>query len=184
MENRQKLLWDFVVKSHGDQVRKYTGEPYTNHLKNVAEIACQYTDQPWVWEAAILHDILEDTNVTSEELRGFLESIGYSEWVTSAIVKRVQELTDEFTKENYPHLNRRERKELEARRLGGISPVSQSIKYADFLDNISTIGKYDPGFARTYVKEKIKILDMMRMGNIELLIAACAAIHETQLLVR
>lgn len=35
LNKQQSDLFDFVKKSHGDQKRKYTGEPYWNHLKNV-----------------------------------------------------------------------------------------------------------------------------------------------------
>lgn len=182
---RQELLWDFVVNAHGDQVRKYTGEPYWTHLQNVADIACAYEKSPLTWEIAVSHDLYEDTMInTWHPFWDFLVANGYTKTEADIITLGVYQLSDTFTKERYPNLNRKERKAREASRMGSISPGCQSIKYADFIDNISSIGKYDPDFARVYVEEKVRILDKMRAGNIELLIAACAAIHETQLLVK
>ena len=38
MENVVAKALDFATKAHGEQVRKYTGEPYTNHLVEVMNI--------------------------------------------------------------------------------------------------------------------------------------------------
>jgi hypothetical protein len=81
------------------------------------------------------------------------------------IVNLVVELTDVYTKENFPDLNRRARKEMEAKRLGEISSRAQTIKYADLLDNGEDIMKNDPSFGRVYIKEKERILNYMNFGD-------------------
>lgn len=64
----------FAVAKHGDQ--KYGKDPYSVHLKAVAQLV--YTMMPTLTEgwvdtviaAAFLHDALEDTDATPEEIRG------------------------------------------------------------------------------------------------------------------
>ena len=152
---------------HGAQKRKYTGEPYVNHTVQVAKIVKNYGGDDIMVYAAVLHDVLEDTNTTKEELFNHLRQIIGSEKAIE-VVKLVQELTDVFIKDDYPNINRKGRKEMEAMRLGAISPKAQTIKYADLLDNGQDIMKNDPKFRRVYLKEKEQILKHMNKGNQEL----------------
>ncbi|MCD5381796.1 MAG: HD domain-containing protein [Candidatus Pacebacteria bacterium] len=55
---------------HKDQVRKGAQAlPYVTHLFAVATIASDYTDEEDVIIAALLHDTIEDTDYTPEELQ-------------------------------------------------------------------------------------------------------------------
>jgi len=156
-----------AVDLHGNQKRKYTGEPYVNHTVQVAKIVKNYGGDDVMVYAAVLHDVLEDTNTTKEELFNHLRQIIGPEKAIE-VVKLVQELTDVFIKDDYPNINRKGRKEMEAMRLGEISPKAQTIKYADLLDNGQDIMKNDPKFGRVYLKEKEQILKHMNKGNQEL----------------
>ncbi len=70
-----KRAYDFAVKNHGDQKRK-SGEPYIIHPLNVAYILSNLELDDESICAALLHDIVEDTPVTNEELKeNFGESI-------------------------------------------------------------------------------------------------------------
>jgi len=171
LTERQERLLQFVKEQHGEQVRKYTGEPYWHHLVSVAEIVSKY--EPDGIEIAMCHDLHEDTKCSSINLYSFLLEIGYDGGEANIISDGAIELTDEFTSEKYPKLNREARKIKEAERLSNISRLSQSVKYADLIDNTSSIVKYDKGFAKTYLQEKIRTLDQMRGGNINLLIDCC-----------
>jgi guanosine-3',5'-bis(diphosphate) 3'-pyrophosphohydrolase len=166
---RQEQLFAFVSKHHGDQVRKYTGEPYTEHLLNVATMV-----PADLVEVALCHDLFEDTECSSLDLFDFLLNNGYDGNESDFICDGVHDLTDYYTKERCPDLNRAARKKLEAVRLGKISHTSQTVKYADLINNTSSIAYLDPGFAVTYMREKREILDQMRDGNIDLLIKCCA----------
>lgn len=156
-----------AVDLHGNQKRKYTGEPYVNHTVQVAKIVKNYGGDDIMVYAAVLHDVLEDTNTTKEELFNHLRQIIGPE-NTIEVVKLVQELTDVFIKDDYPNINRKDRKEMEAMRLGSISSKAQTIKYADLLDNGQDIMKNDPKFGKVYLKEKEQILKHMNRGNQEL----------------
>jgi (p)ppGpp synthase/HD superfamily hydrolase len=174
-EQQHKLL-EFVTEKHGKQVRKYTGEPYVSHLISVAKIASEHVEG--AIEIALCHDIFEDTNCTYDELSNFLITIGYSKLEAEGVCYGTIELTDQYTHENYPNKNRNQRNSMEAQRLGHTSYIVQSIKYADLIDNTSSIVEHDKGFAKVYLKEKIRILDYMRGGNIELLVKCCYTLQK------
>ena len=58
----------FAADRHKDQKRKYTGEPYFNHLAEVAALVSVYNNDAEVIAAAYLHDSVEDVGVTPEEI--------------------------------------------------------------------------------------------------------------------
>ena len=118
--------------------------------------------------AALLHDVLEDTPTSGTELLNYLMEITDKPELSMRVFRLVRELTDVYTKESYPDVNRRGRKELEAMRLGRISPKGQTIKYADLLDNGMDIMSNDPNFGKVYLREKEEILKYMNKGNQEL----------------
>lgn len=158
----------FVTKKHGPQKRKYTHEPYVNHLVRVALMVKDYTHDSRMVMAALGHDLLEDTACTVAELYQFLTGISLHEMDSDYICFLVKELTDVFTSEAYPQFNRKTRKEMEAARLYEISPEAQTIKYADLIDNTTSIVEHGGGFAKVYLKEKKKILAHMNKGNLKL----------------
>src|SRR5690606_22118695 len=91
----------------------------------------------------------------------------------------VEELTDVFIKESYPHLNRRSRKEKEAGRLAAVSAQAQTIKYADLIDNVMDIVQHDADFARIFVYEAQRLLRAMQLGDAALRERAVALVEES-----
>lgn len=63
-----KKALEFAQEKHKKQTRKVTQEPYMKHLYDVAEILKQEKCSDIVITAGILHDTLEDTQTTEEEL--------------------------------------------------------------------------------------------------------------------
>src|SRR3954464_15075348 len=104
---------DFADKAHGNQMRRYTPERYIVHPVRVMITCKEYTSDITILAAALLHDVLEDTPVTKEELQAFLMNI-MSEEEAKRTVQLVEELTDVYIKENYPKWNRKKRKLKEA----------------------------------------------------------------------
>ena len=69
---KSKLINDALmvaVKAHGEQRRKYTGEPYVLHPVGVSKIVETVSHTPEMIAAALLHDVVEDTDVTFRELK-------------------------------------------------------------------------------------------------------------------
>lgn len=171
LTERQETLLSFVKQHHEGQKRKHTFEPYWTHVYSVAEIVAEH--EPRGIEIALCHDLIEDTECKLFELTNFLRENGYEQDEALFIEAGVKSLTDVYTSEAYPRINRKSRKSAEAERLGQIQPIFQSVKYADLIDNTGSIVEYDKSFAKVYLSEKIAILDQMRRGNIKLLIECC-----------
>jgi len=153
----------YVALKHVEQKRKYTGEPYLSHLQAVANMAdgkCKFG-----YEIGLCHDLLEDTDCTTAELHLALKRFGYNNVDRNSILDAVIDLTDVYTSEAFPQLNRAKRKALEASRLHKISYEAQTVKYCDLINNTESIVKHDPGFAVKYLEEKATTLKGMNAGN-------------------
>lgn len=168
-------LTNFVNEKHGGQLRKYTNEPYVTHPIEVALILIErfgYSEDDIYVEVALCHDLLEDTDCTKNELVEELKSIGYNPWDAVSIVSCVMELTDVYTHENFPAINRKQRKRLEGNLLALSSTISQTVKYADILSNTPSITEHDPKFAKVYLSEIDELLSKMDKGD-EVMYEAC-----------
>tara|TARA_Y100001972_G_scaffold101168_1_gene125953 strand:+ start:1528 stop:6012 length:4485 start_codon:yes stop_codon:yes gene_type:complete len=143
----------FAQEAHKDHKRKYTGDPYYVHLDEVRRIVKSAGGSENMQAAALLHDTVEDTATTSQDI---MKEFG------PAIAKLVVELTDISKPEDG---NRATRKAMDRDKLAGASADAQTIKYADLISNGRDIGVNDPKFAKVYHKEKADLLRVMRKGN-------------------
>ncbi|RAW01393.1 HD domain-containing protein [Pseudochryseolinea flava] len=167
----------FADHAHGDQRRKYSNERYIFHPMRVMENCRDYTDDVAVLAAALLHDVLEDTTITKEEMHVFLHQVMPASMADRTLAL-VVELTDVYTKKNYPELNRRARKMREADRLSKISGDAQTVKYADIIDNVTNIFVNDPDFAVVFIHEGRSALRKMTAGDEELFDKAVKMIED------
>lgn len=156
---------EFARKVHADQKRKYTGNPYTDHLAEVAGIVATvtYWDQidPEVLVAtAWLHDCIEDQGVTVHQLHGVLQGCSMS--AVDHVVRGVVLLSDLETG------NRAERKAASRARLAAAPGWVQTIKCADLISNTSSIVMHDPKFAVTYLAEKRALLEVLTKADTRL----------------
>ena len=65
---RIKEAYDFIMLKHKDQYRK-SGEPYYHHLVEVAYILASLQCGPDTIISGLLHDVVEDTDVSIEEIK-------------------------------------------------------------------------------------------------------------------
>lgn len=158
---------NFADRAHGDQVRKYTGERYIGHPVRVMELVLEFNNDVAVLAAALLHDVLEDTAVTPDQLRSFLASVLPAQ-EADRTVEIVVELTDVFIKSDYPSLNRRARKGRETERLVTVSPDAQTIKYGDIIDNVTDIATQETDFAEVYIQEARAMVVRMEKGHAQM----------------
>ena len=164
MDEKLKRITQYVDECHGEQTRRYSPDRYIVHPVRVMETCRKYADSIIIPAAALLHDVLEDTRTTKDEIRNFLlPQMG--EEKTTRTVRLVEELTDIYTKKEYPQWNRRKRRTKEAERLAKISAEGQTIKYADIIDNSLDIHKAETDFARVFLFECRAILKAMPKGN-------------------
>jgi len=117
----------FAAERHRDQRRKGAEEtPYINHPFAVASALCDeggVTD-PELLAAALLHDTIEDTATTKEELRKLFGS---------RIAGIVAEVTDDKS------LSKAERKRAQLDHAAHASKDAQQLKIADKLCNLRDI---------------------------------------------
>lgn len=162
---------EFARNAHGPQKRKYTDELYIEHPKRVAEIIKNVPHTDEMICAAYLHDVVEDTSVSLEEIE---EKFG------TKVAALVEELTDEFIKEKYPSLNRKKRKEREVKRQADISSQAKTIKLADIIDNTPDISKNDKDFARRYIPEMDALVHVLQGGDISLYKRASSEVQKAK----
>jgi (p)ppGpp synthase/HD superfamily hydrolase len=63
-----KDAYQRAAVAHGDQKRR-NGEPYVNHLLRVYKLLCKVGADPETRAAGLLHDVVEDTPVSLEDIR-------------------------------------------------------------------------------------------------------------------
>ncbi len=128
----------FAVKAHKDQ--KYGEFPYSHHLEQVQRNLNIYATKIGDAEhtAAWLHDTLEDTDTTFEQL--------YSEF-GRVVARLVFACTDE------PGANRKERHERTYPKLKAAGRSAIAIKLADRISNVEHSLNYNHDMFKMYQKE-------------------------------
>jgi (p)ppGpp synthase/HD superfamily hydrolase len=151
---------EFAALAHGTirQVRRYSGEPYINHPRGVARLV---SNTPGVTTemiaASLLHDVVKHTKHTLDDVRYLFGS---------GVAHLVDGLTD---KANLAMGNRAVRKHYEANRIAQLDGEIQTIKVADSIDNLESIIRHDPSFARVALAEKRDLLDRLVRADQNLL---------------
>jgi len=110
VEKARQIAWD----AHSGQIDK-TGGPYINHAWRVSEM--KIIDSPIKRIVALLHDVIEDTDVTYDDLR----EQGFSEEIINSI--RLVTKTKEINIDEYF-------KRIKA------DPVARAVKIADLTHNM------------------------------------------------
>jgi (p)ppGpp synthase/HD superfamily hydrolase len=118
---------DAAARWHVHQRRKGSAqEPYINHLLEVASLVTQATDgaEPDVVIAALLHDAIEDQDVTSE-------------MIASGFGKHVADIVMQVTDDRL--LPKEERKRLQIETALKKSREAKLIKLADKISNVRAV---------------------------------------------
>ena len=120
-----------MLRKNRDQRRKGLDEPYINHPIGVANILANEggIDDPIVLQAALLHDTVEDTETSLDEIE---QEFG----------KIVRDVVDEVTDQK--DLPSKERKRLQVINAPKKSPRAKLVKLADKLYNLRDLHKSPP----------------------------------------
>jgi (p)ppGpp synthase/HD superfamily hydrolase len=145
----------FARQVHRDHVRKYTANPYTDHLAEVAGIVAAVVPPlnlraPEMIATAWLHDCVEDQAVSLADIKARFGAM---------VAEGVGALSDLETG------NRAERKAASRARLAAAPAWVQTIKCADLISNTASIVKHDPKFAKIYLAEKLALLTVMTAAD-------------------
>jgi guanosine-3',5'-bis(diphosphate) 3'-pyrophosphohydrolase len=145
----------FAAHKHRDQRRKDAeASPYINHPIALAEILAGeggVTDAE-VLAAALLHDTIEDTDTSLEELRAEFGE---------RIAAMVAEVTDDKS------LPKAERKRLQIVHAAGVSPGAKLVKLADKICNLRDVAerppaKWDLQRRQEYFEWAKRVIDQLR----------------------
>lgn len=160
----------FAIAAHSaiGQTRKYTGEPYWHHPMAVAELVASVTTDADMIAAAWLHDVIEDTKVTRQDVQTVFGS---------RVASLVVQLTDVSRPENG---NRAARKAIDRQHIAQACPAAKTIKLADLIDNSRSIIERDQDFAKVYIPEKIALLGVLEAGDARLWSMAQEIVLKTQ----
>ncbi len=155
MSDKIKRASEFARQAHAavGQRRKYTGEPYIVHPAAVARQVAGVTNDESMICAAWLHDVVEDTPVTLDEI---------AQQFGDEVARLVGELT-RVSRSGEGTRSARKRLDLEHTRAA--SPSAKTIKLADLIDNLTSIADHDPAFARIYMGEKQELLKVLTEGD-------------------
>jgi len=121
----------FAAEKHRNQRRKDAeASPYINHPIQLAHILVQADiEDPVVLAAALLHDTIEDTNTSFEELEIVF---GYE------IANIVAECSDD------KKLGKLERKQAQIDHAAGLSRAAKLVKLADKIANVNDMNDAPP----------------------------------------
>lgn len=160
----------FATAAHAaiNQRRKYTDDPYIVHPQRVAERVASVPHTPEMIAAAWLHDVVEDTAVTLEDIQ---QEFG------SEVATLVAGLTDVSRLEDG---NRKVRKAIDREHSIQQSPACKTVKLADLIDNSLSIRRHGKGFARIFMAEMAEYLPGMKEGDAVLYTEACAIVEHWQ----
>ena len=121
----------FAAEKHRNQRRKDAeASPYINHPIQLAHILVQADiEDPVVLAAALLHDTIEDTNTSFEELEIVF---GYE------VANIVAECSDD------KKLGKLERKQAQIDHAAGLSRAAKLVKLADKIANVNDMNDAPP----------------------------------------
>ncbi len=151
----------FAAHKHRDQRRKDAkATPYINHPLALAQALCEEgaVDDPIVLAAALLHDTIEDTETTYDELRGQFGA-------------RIADIVIEVTDTKF--LGKSVRKRLQLAKAGRASAAAQQVKIADKLCNLRDMlanppAKWSEKRKQEYFDWAKAVMDQIRRANLQL----------------
>jgi len=144
---RIKEAYKFAEQAHAGQIRK-SGEPYILHPLAVADILVDMQLDATTLEAALLHDVVEDTNVTLDMVR---EKFGFTCAMLVDSLTKLEKIQFK-TKEEQQNANYRKMIVAMAQDLRVIL-----IKLADRLHNMRTLKYQSEDRQRKIAEETLEI---------------------------
>src|SRR5580704_3745985 len=142
-----RKAWEFCVKHHKGQMRA-SGEPYIIHPLEVAEVLAEMKLDATAIAAALLHDSVEDTPATNEEIQ-------------SDFGDQVAHIVEGVTKIDKIQFANREDRQAENVRKMLLAMVSDIrvvlIKLADRLHNMRTLQHLKPDRQEAIARETLDI---------------------------
>lgn len=134
---------------HGKQKRKFSDELYVNHCLRVASLLGDYTDDEELISAGILHDMVENTTATIEDIEG---------WFGNRVASLVYELTNDDVR-----LLQIGKRDYIFEKFSTLSSDGLLIKLLDRLDNLTGLinSKAPFEFIKKYVNNTDYVIEKL-----------------------
>lgn len=117
----------FAAAKHKDQRRKdVAASPYINHPISLVDVLVHEGDvtDTTILAAALLHDTIEDTDTTAEEIEAEFGAV---------VCSVVLEVSDD------PNLDKQARKQMQIVKAPGLSSEARAVKLADKICNLRDV---------------------------------------------
>ncbi len=122
----------FAVKAHHNTERRGKGFPYIVHPMEAVEIVATITPDQELLAAAALHDTVEDTDVTVEQLRA-----EFGDRIADLVASESDEMPENISEEDSWH----SRKQAAIDRLAAASHDAKIVAMGDKLSNMRAIAR-------------------------------------------
>lgn len=139
----------FAVKAHAGTERRGKGFPYIVHPLEAMEIVSTITADQELLAAAVLHDTVEDTEVTEEQIRK-----EFGDRVASIVASESDTFEEGVKEEDSWHV----RKQAAIERLASASMDAKIVALGDKLSNMRAI-------ARDYSKVGDRLWDLFHVKD-------------------
>ena len=139
----------FAVKAHAGTERRGKGYPYIVHPMEAVEIVATMTKDQELLAAAILHDTVEDTNVTIDQIRD-----EFGDRVASLVASESDVMPEGVSEEDSWHA----RKQAAIDRLSNASHDAKIVALGDKLSNMRAI-------ARDYAEQGDKLWNIFHTND-------------------
>ena len=120
----------FAIEAHSCTERRGKGYAYVLHTMEAASIVATMTNDEELLAAALLHDVIEDTDVTEEELRR-----EFGDRITDIVVAESDDFAPGVSEENSWH----DRKRAAIERLAAAPLEAKMVALGDKLSNMRAI---------------------------------------------
>ena len=122
----------FAVKAHAGTERRGKGFPYIVHPMEAVEIVATLTPDQELLSAAVLHDVVEDTGISADELRA-----EFGDRIADLVVAESDEFVEGVSEEDSWH----ERKQAAIDRLAAAPLEAKMVALGDKLSNMRAIAR-------------------------------------------
>lgn len=155
LDEDPETAYAYARQQHAGQTRS-DGSPYLNHPERVAVAVSRFADThdlDSLISAALLHDTIEDTDTTEEDLKRLFGGL------VASIVKELTSDKDEIAKVG--------KTEYLSKKMAAMSSFALIVKLADRLDNVSDIRTAKSvSWRNKYKRETIEILDYIEKNRV------------------
>jgi hypothetical protein len=131
------------------------------------------------FEVAICKDILSDGWDIEVALPTIIDS-GYTEEEATIILAAVIELTDFYTKKDYPKANRAERKEMERGRIAKTSFLASCVKLSDYYYSLLDCSLKQSSFKKILSSEIWEVVKGMEHVEDFYYLRLCSLIYQVK----